>query len=547
LFQAFFRILLEQQQINIEFYCQPENFNLEIVDTFNFHGITGTVVQKTPEFQRMLKRLASPDIAGVVVSDITRMMRVDELDAFSALKMFRTGKKLIWCEMSRPLDITVPEDRSLLANKLLEAGNERRKIVFRTQRKKEQLILDPEINMCKLPNGVEHIKNIAKYGHGTKKGFYQYTKPSEKIKKAFELVAGGETLYQVAKRLGFSSGMYLRYVLANRWWLGIKERTHQVKYTYNEETGNLERGKRQAHPKPIIQETNLAKTPLVSVEVFNRVQNLISVRRTKWSQVVSNTDSFLGTGFLHCECGAKMYLKNDTRQGQPPVYICSSWRLAKIKKPCGAKRLRAAVIDAAISKAAYKYFNDRAWLTAALEKASHDTEATKRHDAVVVAENTLKDLETQSKRYSRLYVANEDEESFAMVRKLKGEISGQKIRLATAQAEASPFGTDEPGLIAATIVQRFAEFPKMTMAEKRECLADVLDKITINQDGTASFTVKGGMPIATGDIDLASVAFLQSTPQDGAMQWDAVELLYEALPDSKKLAQYAHAKLQKLS
>src|SRR6516162_1556705 len=109
---------METQQSNVEFYCLPDNFNLEVVDTFTFPGITGTQVQKTTEFQRMQKRLESPEISGVVMSEISRMMRVDELDAFYALKVFRTHKKLIYCDVNHPLDVRNEDDRKSISDKL---------------------------------------------------------------------------------------------------------------------------------------------------------------------------------------------------------------------------------------------------------------------------------------------------------------------------------------------------------------------------------------------------------------------------------------------
>ena len=67
---------MEQQQANIDFYCRPENFNLEVVETFLFPGTGGDVVTKTAEFKRMLQALVNgPDVVGVVFSQLDRMMR----------------------------------------------------------------------------------------------------------------------------------------------------------------------------------------------------------------------------------------------------------------------------------------------------------------------------------------------------------------------------------------------------------------------------------------------------------------------------------------
>jgi N-acetyl-gamma-glutamylphosphate reductase len=62
---------MEQQQANIDFYCLPENFNLEVVETFLFPGTGGDVVTKTAEFKRMLQALVNgPDVVGSSRSSI---------------------------------------------------------------------------------------------------------------------------------------------------------------------------------------------------------------------------------------------------------------------------------------------------------------------------------------------------------------------------------------------------------------------------------------------------------------------------------------------
>jgi hypothetical protein len=504
---------METQRSNIDFYCLPQNFNLSVVETFVFPGITGSVVHKTPEFQRFLKRLESPEITGVVFSQLDRMMRVKELDAFGKFKIFRTGHKLMYCDLEKPLDVSKHEDVELIANTLIQAEKERQKIKFRTQRAKERLILDAEVNITKLPRGVEHVKDVEKYGAKTKKGFYRYTPYAyEKVAPAFQRVAaGGESLNSIAKSLGFANETSLRATLTNQWWIGVKVRDKKRVVTYDDETGEKRTGPRVAHESPIIHRTNLADNPpedwTVTPGLFNRVQSLLSKHKETFTEWQSNTGQFLGTGFLVCECGCKLYLKYDARRGKPPVYVCSSyqqkWRNqnknsqpAKRLAPCNFSRLRAVEVDTAIWKAVLNYFTDVEYLLHAITDAQKTPVAADRQADLIAAQKVLEGLEREKKTIlGMLRIDDEDVDVLRKFTEVKRQIADARIRIATVQAQAQPFGTNDAWVITKAIVERFWNSEDWTIEEKRAALAEVVERITITEDCVAIFTVRGGLPL----------------------------------------------------
>ena len=163
---------IARQQADIEFNC--DRFGLEVVETFPLTGISGAIVQDTPEFKRMLKTLARPEIRGVVVSTLDRFLRPENLDAYAVFKIFRQGqKKMLFCNTKNPLDVTDSQDRATIVSQLENAAAERQRIKYRTQRAKEILIRDPEISITRLPKGVEHVKNTKKYTTENQKGFFR--------------------------------------------------------------------------------------------------------------------------------------------------------------------------------------------------------------------------------------------------------------------------------------------------------------------------------------------------------------------------------------
>lgn len=560
---------METQQSNIDFYCLKQNFNLTVVETFVFPGITGSVVHKTPQFQRFLKRLEDPAITGVVFSQLDRMMRVKELDAFGKFKIFRTGHKLMYCDLEKPLDVSKHEDVELIATTLIQAEKERQKIKFRTQRAKERLILDPEVNVTRLPRGVEHLKDRKQYGPKTKKGFYRYTQYAyEKVAPAFHRVAvGGESLNSVAKSLGFSNESSLRTTLMNQWWIGVKVRDKKRVVEYDEETGEKKIGPRIAHETPIVQRTNLAEHPpedwTVTPELFNRVQNILAKHKETFTEWQSNTGQFLGTGFLVCECGCKLYLKYDARNGKPPVYVCSSyqqrWRnrnknseSSKELAYCKFSRLRAAEVDTAIWKAVLNYFTDVDYLLHAITDAQKTPVATDRQADLIAAQKTLEGLERQKKSIlAMLQIDDEDPDVLRKFTEVKRQIADAKIRIATVQAQAQPFGTNDAWTITTAIVERFWNSEDWTIEEKRAALAEVVEKININTECIATFTVRGGLPLQrlrkSGELSSPfSPDFDKHITPEGIERMKEAERIALQNPGDESAREYV-ANLQKLS
>jgi cell division protein FtsB len=188
-----------------------------------------------------------------------------------------------------------------------------------------------------------------------------------------------------------------------------------------------------------------------------------------------------------------MYLKWDQRQGQPPVYVCSSYRTAK--GPCGNSRLRADTTDTAIWKSAVEYFTDLSVLIGAVKQAMGSDDVKQRQEDVEAAKSTLATLERRKKAIQRMVAMDEDEDAMVMYRKIKAEIAEAKIRLVVVQAQAEPFGSQDAVEIARAILSRFAGSGEWTVPQKQQALAEVVERITIDEDARATFVVRGGMPI----------------------------------------------------
>lgn len=479
---------IARQQADIEWNCT--RFGLEVVETFALEGISGAVVQNRPEFRRMLSMLSRPTITGVVLSSLDRFLRPEDIDAYATFKIFRVAKKLLYCDAKRPLDVRDSEDRATIITQLENAKAERDRIKFRTHRAKELLIKDPETSMTRLPKGVEHIKDTKKYGAKTKKGYFTYTAYAyETVKPAFERFVCGESLGTVSADLGFPSIPTLRNTLRNKWWLGINERTHSRKIEYDDD-GKKIYFPRTTNQTPVSHRTNLADNPLVSVEMFTRVQDLLEQNHKSWTQRRSYENAALGVGLFYCKCGCKMYFKVERH----PVYKCSSY--TKPEGPCGKPRVRAIETDETVWRAAYQYLTDTRFLVVAVKGAMESTESKERQSNLEAAKTRLEALEKQKRNIQKMVaVDDDDEDALRMYTKVKADIAEAKIRLATAEIQAAPFGTDEPEEIARAILTRFEGSENWTNEQKRQALNDVVERIMINDSGNATFVVRGGLPL----------------------------------------------------
>lgn len=96
-----------------------------------------------------------------------------------------------------------------------------------------------------------------------------------------------------------------------------------------------------------------------------------------------------------------------------------------------------------------------------------------------------------------LQIDDEDADVLRKFTDVKRQIADAKIRLATIQAQAQPFGTNDAALIVEAIVGRFtgATCTEWTVEEKRAALSEVVERITLDHIGRAVFTVRGGLPL----------------------------------------------------
>ena len=291
------------------------------------------------------------------------------------------------------------------------------------------------------------------------------------------MVDKGHSMAHTARVLGFTSPTALRFTLQSYWWIGIKASTHRrLGQKWSPELDKMTSGKRELREVPYLARTNLADKPLVSRELWDRVQFKIAQQKKTFTHQTTRTSSFLCAGLVLCECGRKLYHRLDTRQSKPSYYRCAS--NFNGATPCGRHQFRAEVVDREVWVRLLAFTKNRRNLEAQIRAncdISIDAEAQKKR-----LEGELATLE---KRQRNNAIAIETEgytPDIAERRKvLSAEIDEIKARMAQLDA---PTQTVSPATAAKRIHERFAASKGLRMDERKSLLTETVESILVQSD-----------------------------------------------------------------
>jgi DNA invertase Pin-like site-specific DNA recombinase len=498
---------ISRQERDIKFLVKKHN--LHLVKTF-YLVFSGAVVTKTKEFRSMLEYVSRSEIAGLVVACFDRLSRKATFsDIGDMLRPFEEivagkGTKRIWCDFGE-LDVLNHDDKQKIWNALNYAEVEREKIAYRTGSAREELRANGTACVDRLPAGVKQVRTDKKINDG----YFEYTPASVKIKTAFERLLAGDTIRAITHDLGFGSQTALRKSLKSEWWIGNKTRLWTcVDKVWDAERDRHTTGKRVAHPTPIRERTNLADSPLVSVEMFDAVQAILNCNHKTWTQKKSIGENFLATGLLYCQCGRKMYLKMS--KTNPAYYSCASRVLGG--GDCHEPTIKATVIDEAINFAAVRYLRDKKVLEAIVKESRNADRTLETERAIERAEKDLSDL---SRRKGNILAAIEQgagelADHAAALGKIKTDTAEAQTKLRTLNADlATALSDNDVETITDQIATDFMDFPVKDMAVRKGILNHYIRRINvifpaehkITHEVLVTFDVKPGLPLPTKDED----------------------------------------------
>lgn len=306
---------LYRQRDKIKKYCDDNNYFLcDIIEDFGISGKTNN----REGYQKLLT-LSSGDCDLVVISEISRLSRQEEITETlnDMQQIVKNGLSIILLDnkdkVYRANEVFPIQDILLLTVQLYGAAQERKDIKKKNQDGKMALFKRYPYVMvdATIPYGYkkEYDNTIKRYV------LAENIEESANVRKAFELVLEGMTLYKVAKYFNDRNILfrnmpatvsYFSRLLRNDLYRGIRRRTSRYDETV----------------EPITIEHRIK--PIISEDDFLRVGKMLGENN---KYVSSSQDRFNPLkGLFRCRCGKAMMIKDKKplKGVSKLVYRCSS-------------------------------------------------------------------------------------------------------------------------------------------------------------------------------------------------------------------------------
>jgi len=278
-----------------------QQYGLNIVKTFELADVSGTAVMKTTEMQQLMSMMESGEIHGVVVKELSRLMRPENFD-LSLLQHFVATRTLLYLP-DGPHDVATDSGYLLMGMMGVISGFERRQIIGRMTAGKESKRKEGKHVGGTLPLGTDY---------DFKSGKWSWNADAVRVQKAFEMVLNTTRSYaDIARELAIKRTA-LRPILRNPIYTGI--RVYDTKRDPKPSAYKVGKNGRQGYrskTKRLADEVIRVRVlpELVSPAVWNKVQDILSARAVSQMQVrTKNGPKYVLNGFLLCgECGSPLY------------------------------------------------------------------------------------------------------------------------------------------------------------------------------------------------------------------------------------------------
>jgi DNA invertase Pin-like site-specific DNA recombinase len=435
-------------------------YELEIVDEVELH-VSGARVLEDPDFRALLERIKRPEIEGIVVVDLDRLMRPTDFGYYRIFGHLLDTNTVLYTTAG-PKDLRTDRLPVVLEAEL--AALERQRIAERTRRGREEKRrkgLRAE-GLVGLPRGVA-------FDHAS--GRWSYVPPeSLRVRAAFDLWLASDgtmSFRQIALRSGLVAPEYsepsgaVRRVLSQPLYRGV--------YRVDRRWSN---GRPTPREPNEVHEHVVLDPPLVSVEEFARAQALLARRRGRHVPRKERRDQrAVYAGVLECSvCGASMWVVPDSRGYLG--YCCGSSRT----RGCGTGQTSIRLAEPQIDAALEQRLGSEPTLRMLIEKsAEKNVQAAARPAAVA---RRINELHNQSERAKDAYEAGlyDLAELGKRIAKLQSQIRGleEALELAGAEIEVNP-------RLVSDLVDVFASWRDLRHEEKRRLLASFQIRVRVSR------------------------------------------------------------------
>jgi DNA invertase Pin-like site-specific DNA recombinase len=449
-------------------------FDLDVVRIVELIDVGGASVMEASEVQDMLADMALPGIAGVVCSHQDRLARPDQLGGLVVFDAFSRWGKLIWTP-SQVVDLREDSGFMMTGFMAIMAGIERKQIIRRTQSAKElQRARGRHANakIC-LPHGVD-------FDFAT--GKWTWVDPwANRMQRAYDALLGGQSVRSIAANIGYTA-RGLGIALRNPIWTGRRVYTHKRGDKYASKNGRQADRKKVLRPKPLEVKINIA--PLVSLETWDRAQEILGNSSKTWNAARTLPSRFLVGGMVFCPCGEPLYTRGDTRPGKRDVYVCRS---RQPKGPgCGARVIHREVLDATAQQVVSSVLLRPEVLSRLVAAGPSQRPSTNPPDTQR-AQKELRKLEEQRARLVRMTVTGVCTETDAIIERKRIEEESAVWRKQLAVVEPAQANTDS---LAENVAHLLAEFAFVPVEDQKRILHAVVPRIVADLSGISEIAIR---------------------------------------------------------
>ncbi len=296
-------------------------YGLEILpDPVEMADVSGASVLQAPEIQRLLLRLESKDLDGVVCREFSRLMRPERFADYVLLAAFQDNRKTLYLP-DGPVDFSTRQGMLVGGIRALMAGHERSEMLERSFTAKEAMR-----RQGKSPNGVACLPYGVLYDRGKSQWSYDPEK-APRIREVFRRFLAGETNYNaLSAPLGMTHGG-AKYTLTNpiyAGWLVVDEKRDLSREGKRKGKDGRQAGRRTIpRSEEEVIRVRVIDPPLISEADFRRVQQLVLAKATARLRERIHIGEFVYNGFLRCsQCGARLHAYRN--QFGRHYYICSN-------------------------------------------------------------------------------------------------------------------------------------------------------------------------------------------------------------------------------
>ena len=364
----------EQERLLIE-YCTKNGY--EVFRTYADKGISGKDIKHRPAIQEPLQEVSEKKFNVVISWKINRLSR----KLADAIRIVETLEKygITYRSYSEPFESDIPAGRMQFQMMALIGEFERSTIAQNVK-----------MGMCAKARAGEWCGGIPPLGYKwvpmegmenstRKKSRLEIeTREAETVRLIYELYASGKGYKAIVNKINKQgdktklgnefSVAQLRTILTNPVYIG--------KVRFNVRRDWNEKRRHNINPEPIIAEG--IHSPIITEELWNRVQNIIAQKSGKPSRIYDG--EYPLTGILKCpECGAGMVISRTTNTLKDGTtkrivyYACGAWK-NKGTAVCHSNSIRVEKANAVVYRELEKVFSNEQFLRLVLNKVNEETE-----------------------------------------------------------------------------------------------------------------------------------------------------------------------------